>query len=89
MRNNSVRSRYELVVGDEVIGVADYQREGDRLVFPHTEVRASLRGQGMGARLVRAALDDVRSHGDRVVARCWFVAQFIDDNPEYQDLLVA
>ena len=89
MRNNSERSRYELVVGDEVIGVADYQREGDRLVFPHTEVRASLRGQGMGARLVRAALDDVRSHGERVVARCRFVAQFIDDNPEYQDLLVA
>ena len=89
MRNNSERSRYELVVGDDVIGVADYRREGDRLVFPHTEVRASLRGQGMGARLVRAALDDVRSHGDRVVARCWYVAEFIDSNPEYQDLLVA
>jgi len=88
-RNNAEQSRYELVVDAEVVGVAEYRREGDTLVFPHTEVKSSLRGRGMGARLVRAALDDARAHGHRVVPRCWYVAEFIDANPEYQDLLVA
>jgi len=89
VRNNREQSRYELVVDAEVVGVADYRREGDALVFPHTQVKSSVRGRGMGARLVQAALDDVRAEGHRVVPRCWFVAEFIDANPEYQDLLVA
>ena len=89
VRNNSEASRYELVVDSEVVAVADYRREGDTVVFPHTEVKSSLRGQGMGARLVQAALDDVRAQGHRVVPRCWYVAEFIDANPTYRDLLAA
>ena len=89
IRNNADKSRYELMLGADVVGVADYRQEGDTLVFPHTQVNASLRGRGMGARLVQAALDDARARGHRVVPRCWYVAEFIDANPEYQDLLVA
>ena len=89
VRNNADKSRYELIVDAEVVGVAEYRREGNTLVFPHTQVKSSLRGRGMGASLVRAALDDARASGHRVVPRCWFVAEFIDANPEYQDLLVA
>jgi predicted GNAT family acetyltransferase len=89
VRNNAERSRYELVVDGEVVGVADYRRQGDALVFPHTEVKSSLRGRGMGARLVQAALDDARAGGHRVVPHCWYVAEFIDTHPEYRDLLAA
>jgi len=89
VRNNAEESRYELIVESEVVGVAEYRREGDTLVFPHTQIKSSFRGQGMGARLVQAALDDVRAGGGRVVPRCWYVAEFIDANPEYQDLLAA
>ena len=87
--NNTAKSRYELLVGSEVVGVADYRDEGDVLVFPHTEITSSMRGRGLGARLVQAALDDVRTRGQRVVPHCWFVAEFIEANPEYRDLLVA
>jgi len=89
VRNNAERSRYELIVESEVVGVAEYRRDGDTLVFPHTQIKSSFRGQGMGARLVQAALDDVRASGSRVVPRCWYVAEFIDANPEYRDLLAA
>jgi uncharacterized protein len=89
VRNNADRSRYELVLGSEVVGVADYQDHGDVVVFPHTQIKSSLRGKGLGARLVRAALDDARANGRRVVPRCWYVAEFIDANPSYRDLLVA
>ena len=89
VRNNTAQSRYELVLDAVVVGVADYREEGDTLVFPHTEVKSSMRGRGMGARVVRAALDDARASGHRVAPRCWYVAEFIEANPEYQDLLVA
>jgi predicted GNAT family acetyltransferase len=89
VRNNPDKSRYELVADAEVIGVADYRRQGNTLIFPHTEVKSSLRGRGLGARLVQAALDDARANGFRVMAHCWYVAEFIDANPEYRDLLVA
>jgi predicted GNAT family acetyltransferase len=34
-------------------------------------------------------LDDVRARGHTVVPRCWFVAEFIEQNPSYADLLAA
>jgi uncharacterized protein len=81
------RSRYELRVDDELIGIADYVVRDGRVVFPHTEILPSHRGQGLAARLVRYALDDVRRSGRTVVASCWYVADFIDEHPEYRDLV--
>jgi len=89
VRNNTAKSRYELVENEQVIGLADYHVEGDTVVFPHTVISNGRRGGGLGAKLVSGALDDVRSSGRRVVAQCWYVAQFIDEHPEYQDLLAA
>jgi predicted GNAT family acetyltransferase len=43
----------------------------------------------LGELLVRGALDDVRASGRSVVALCWFVDQFLDDNPTYADLRAA
>ena len=89
VRNNTAASRYELFVDGELVGIADYEIAADRVVFPHTEIVRRLRGQGLGAVLVQGALDDVRGTGRTVVPRCWYVAEFIDDNPDYRDLLAA
>ena len=80
-------SRYELVVDDELVGIADYSVMGDQVVMPHTEVDGRRRGQGLGATLVRGALEDVRASGRTVVPHCWYVAQFIDEHPEFGDLV--
>ena len=55
VRNAEERGRYELVRDGEVVGIADYRIEGDEVVFPHTEIRSDLRGQGLGEVLVRAS----------------------------------
>ncbi len=89
LRHNADRARYELFIDGRLSGVADYAVDGETVVFPHTEIAPSLRRRGLGAELVRYALDDVRGSGRTVVPRCWFVAQFIDDHPEYRDLLAA
>jgi hypothetical protein len=89
VRNNEAESRYEIFVDGAFRGFADYRDNGDVIVFPHTVIEAAYRGNGLGAELVRAALDDVRRLGRPVIARCWYVADFIDEHPEYQDLLAA
>jgi predicted GNAT family acetyltransferase len=87
VRENAERHRYEICIEDTRVGFAEYRRDGDTLVFPHTEIDSAVRSRGLGAQLVREALDDVRSKGLRVEPRCWFVAQFIDEHPEYRDLV--
>jgi predicted GNAT family acetyltransferase len=89
VRNNSEKSRYELVVDGDLAGIADYSVVGDRVVMPHTEIDRRRRGQGLGAVLVRSALEDVRSSGRTVIPQCWYVAQFIDEHPEFGDLVAS
>lgn len=89
VRNNPTASRYELVLDNRVVGIADYRVKGEAVLFPHTEVLPQLQGRGLGAVLVQGALDDVRTTGRSVVPHCWYVAAFIDDHPEYADLLAA
>lgn len=89
VRRNAERSRYEILVDGEVAGIADYREDGGVWVFPHTVIDSHRRGRGLGAALVRGALDDVRARGATVVPSCWYVAQFVDEHPEYADLLAG
>lgn len=86
IRHDQSRSRYEVSVDGQVVGVSQYDARGDVVVFTHTEIDPELRGRGLGERLVRAALDDVRATGRTVKARCPFVARFMRNHPEYADL---
>jgi uncharacterized protein len=87
--NNTELGRYEIHVDGRLGGFADYLLAGDVVVFPHTEVSPDLRGRGLAAQLVRAALDDVRATGRAVDPRCWYVARFIDEHREYAGMLAA
>ena len=57
------------------------------LDFRSTLVPPHLRGHGIGTQLVRQALDWARGEGYSVVPSCPFVAAFIEENPEYADLV--
>lgn len=89
VRNDSERSRYELVLAGDVIGIAEYRVEGDEVIFPHTEITPRFRGHGYGEQLVRAAMEDVRQNGRTVIPRCWYVMDFLETHPEYRDVLAA
>jgi len=89
VRHAPEQSRYEISIDGTVVGWADYRIADSELVFSHTVIEPQRRGQGLGERLVQEALDDVRSHGQQVVPRCWFVAEFIDTHPEYKELRAA
>ncbi len=88
VRDVPEESRYEIRDGDRVLGLAAYQRRGDTTVFTHTEVDPDAGQDGVGSRLVRAALDDVRSKGGSVVPQCPFVRGWIERHQDYADLVV-
>jgi uncharacterized protein len=89
VRKDGEGSRYELLLDDELIGIADYRVEGDEVVFPHTEIVPRYRGLGYAEQLVQAAMDDVRRQRRTVVPRCWYVMDFLETHPEYRDVLAA
>ena len=84
--HNPAEERFELAEGGHM-AVAAYRIEGDRISFTHTVVPEEVEGQGVGSRLIRAALDQVRDKGLKVVPVCYFVKGYIERHPEYQDLL--
>jgi uncharacterized protein len=88
--NNEARSRYELQQDGEVAAIAQYELQGDRVCFTHTEVDQRFEGQGLGSKLAAYALDDVKRRGMKVVPRCKFIASYITRHEkEYGDLVVS
>jgi uncharacterized protein len=79
--------RYEIRDGDRLLGIAAYQLRGDQIRFIHTEVNPDVGENGLGSRLVRAALDDVRGRALQVVPLCPFVRGWIERHPDYADLV--
>lgn len=83
------RQRFEILVGEEVAGYAEY-RQPDPTVrdFDHTVTLPEFRGRGLAAVLVRHALDDTRAAGLKIVPSCSYVHHFVETHEEYADLTV-
>lgn len=83
-------NRYILRRGADAVGTLAYRptsgSDGGTVNVYSTNISPAVRGQGLGEVLVRGALDDLRERGTSVVASCWYVADFLDANPDYQDL---
>lgn len=84
--DNPAQQRFELEVNGH-LAAAYYKIAGDVITFVHTEVPGELGGQGVGSRLVKGALDQVRVKGWKVVAQCPFVKAYIEKHADYQNLL--
>jgi predicted GNAT family acetyltransferase len=82
VKHNEAAHRYELET-DHGLAIAVYRQQGDSAIFTHTEVPPEDEGKGIGGRLVRAALDDTRRRGLKIVPACSFVVAFVRRHPEY------
>jgi len=86
--DNPEQNRYEARVDGELAGVSEYHLTRSSIVFTHTEVDPAYKGHGVASAIARFALDDVRAKGERdVVPVCPFIHGWIDDHPEYADLV--
>lgn len=86
VRDNRSEQEFELVVDGER-AIAAYQLEGHTIVFTHTIVPPAIEGRGVASKLIRAALDQSRDRGLKVIPQCSFVRAWIANHPEYRDLL--
>ncbi|WP_289296999.1 GNAT family N-acetyltransferase [uncultured Reyranella sp.] len=82
--HNAAASRYEMKA-DHGLALAVYRQQGDARIFTHTEVPPEDEGKGLGAKLVRAALEDTRKQGFKIVPACSFVVAYVRRHPEFDD----
>lgn len=87
VRDNPENRTYEARVGETVAGALVYEIEGPRTVLTHAWVDPSYRNKGVGHALAKGALDDLRAKGRPITVFCTFVADFIEENPGYADLV--
>ncbi len=86
VRDNRDRSRFELDVGSE-IAFANYRLTPSAVTITHTETPPALRGRGMASELVKGALELIRRDGNKVIAGCGFVADYLEQHQDYADLI--
>ncbi|WP_333909890.1 GNAT family N-acetyltransferase [Streptomyces sp. ACA25] len=84
---NTEQSRYEIYLGEELGGYAEYRRGTDHIELTHTEVNERFRGQGVAGELVRRALERAREERMAVLPSCPYVQRWLGENPEYLDLV--
>ena len=86
VKNNEDEQLYEAKL-DGQVATLFYEREGNSIIFLHTEVPPALEGHGIGNKLARTALEDAGEHKLAVVPLCPFVASYIRHHTEYLSLL--
>jgi hypothetical protein len=84
--DNPAQHRFELEVEGH-LAKTFYRIEDGVITFIHTEVPPELGGKGVGSRLIKGALDQVRARRLKVIAECPFVKTYIEKHQEYADLL--
>jgi predicted GNAT family acetyltransferase len=84
--DNPGENQFEARVDGHVAFVS-YIKHGDTIIFTHTEVPKELQGRGLANVLARAVLEHARTERWTVVARCPFIAKYIERHPEYRSLL--
>lgn len=87
LNDNAAAQRLEMRQGATLAGFVQYEGAPGALRLVHTEVMPEFEGRGLGARLARAALDELRRRGLKALPQCAFIAGYIRRNPQYQDLV--
>ena len=87
--HNTDLRRYEIWIGDEKVGHADYSVRPGEIHFVHTEVDPAHQGKNLAAILTRESLAAVREAGNaKVVPVCSYVVRYMEKHPETHDLLL-
>lgn len=75
------QSRFELAGDDGEVAVLTYEEGEHDVAMLHTVVPPAMEGQGVGSRLVEAAVGWAREQGLAVVPVCSFVKDWLEREP--------
>jgi uncharacterized protein len=85
--DDTEHNRFELYVDEERAGEIDYIISGNDIHLTHTFVYPDRREHGLAASFVSTVLGIVRSTSYRLVPDCPYVAHWLTENHEFDDLL--
>ena len=86
--DNGKKGRFYVEVDGKRDALMSYTWAGsDKIIIDHTEVSGSLRGKGVGYKLVEAAVDFLRKKNLKVIPLCPFAKSVFDKTPEYANVL--
>ncbi len=88
VHHNTAASRFEASVEGQLC-VCQYRVFGKTMMLTHTGVPQALRGRGIAALLVQAALDHARVRQLKVRPDCSYAEVYMQRHPETLDLLNA
>ena len=86
VQHNVEASRFETTVEGQLC-VCQYRVFGKTMMLTHTGVPQALRGRGIAAALVQAALDYARATDLKVRPDCSYAESYMQRHPETLDLL--
>ncbi|MEJ3405008.1 GNAT family N-acetyltransferase [Rathayibacter sp. YIM 133350] len=87
VRRNEDGGRYELSIDDHIAGYSEFKLRDGQIIVTHTETLPSYKGRGVATTLVEAMLPDIRQRGERLVAKCPFVAEYLREHHDFDDIV--
>lgn len=86
--DNTEKKQYEFHIGNLVPKIEYIKTKNGEIYLTHTEVPMQLEGKGVGAQLVKQALEDIEDKGLVLVPQCPFVAGYIARHPEWMRIVM-
>jgi hypothetical protein len=83
--HDTIKSQFKIEIeGKE--SLVDYLLEKNKMNLFHTYTHPDLRGKGLAAKVVSAALEYAKNNNLKVIPGCSYVQDFIARNKEYEVL---
>ncbi|MFL6054375.1 MAG: GNAT family N-acetyltransferase [Actinoallomurus sp.] len=85
VRKDETTRLYEALIDGRVVGNLAYETTGGRVMLTHSYVDPDERHRGIASALARYALEDLSQSRTKVGIYCGFVADYVQDHPEWND----
>lgn len=85
-KGNKGRFFYEVDGQEKAFMTYNYDGK-DKMIISHTEVDSSLKGQGVGYKLVEASVKFARENQIKILPLCSYVASVFKKKSDYSDVL--
>jgi predicted GNAT family acetyltransferase len=85
VRKDEINRLYEAVADGRVIGTLAYETTRGRVTLTHSYVDPDQRHRGVATALARYSLEDLSRGQTEIGIYCGFVADYVQDHPEFSD----
>jgi predicted GNAT family acetyltransferase len=87
-QHNDKKGSFYYEKSGERLGEMVYVMAGDqKMIIEHTDVDESLKGQGVGLKLLETLVQYVREHDIKVIPLCPFANAMLKKHTEWKDVL--